>query len=89
MNRIFLLLCLLIPLSAIPNDFDDAIAAYANADYEKAYQLWRPLAEQGDGGAMFDLGILYWDGKGIPRNRSLAVDWWKKICRTEHCGRTI
>jgi len=62
----------------MPDDFDDAIAAYVNADYEKAYQLWRPLAEEGDGSAMFDLGILYWDGKGIPRNRSLAVDWWKK-----------
>ena len=78
MNRLFIFLFLVLPLTALSDDFDDAVAAYANADYEKAYQLWRPLAEKGDGGAMFDLGVLYWDGKGIPRNRSLGVNWWRK-----------
>jgi len=78
MIRLFAFLVLLLPFAAAADNFEEAVAAYTDADYEKAYQLWRPLAEKGDGGAMFDLGVLYWDGKGIPRNPSLAIDWWKK-----------
>jgi SH3-like domain-containing protein len=75
------LLALLLPLTAASDDFSDAVAAYANSDYEKAYQLWRPLAESGNLGAMFDLGVLYWEGQGTPRNRSLAIQWWQQAAQ--------
>ena len=78
MNWLFLLLTLLIPLSALSDDFGEAASAYASADYKKAYELWEPLANQGDGASMFNLGALYWDGKGIIQNRSLAIEWWEK-----------
>ncbi|MBL09516.1 MAG: hypothetical protein CL402_03195 [Acidiferrobacteraceae bacterium] len=78
MNRLFLLLALLLPLSALSDDFGDAASAYATANYKKAYELWKPLADQGDGASMFNLGALYWDGKGVIQNRSLAIRWWEK-----------
>ena len=81
MRRLLALLLLLLPLPAAADDFSDAVAAYADADYEKAYQLWRPLAESGDAGAMFDLGVLYWEGQGIPRNRPLAIEWWQRAAK--------
>ena len=81
MRRLFALLLLLLPLPATADEFSDAVAAYADADYEKAYQLWRPLAESGDAGAMFDLGVLYWEGQGIPRNRPLAIEWWQRAAK--------
>ena len=81
MRRLLALLLLLLPLPAAADDFSDAVAAYADADYEKAYQLWRPLAESGDAGAMFDLGVLYWEGQGIPRNRPLAIEWWQRAAQ--------
>ena len=81
MRRLLALLLLLLPLPAAADDFSDAVAAYADADYEKAYQLWRPLAESGDAGAMFDLGVLYWEGQGIPRNRPLAIVWWQRAAK--------
>ena len=78
MNRLFLLLALLLPLSTLSDDFGDAASAYATANYKKAYELWKPLANQGDGASMFNLGALYWDGKGVMQNRSLAIQWWEK-----------
>jgi uncharacterized protein YgiM (DUF1202 family) len=83
MRHLLALLLLLLPLPANADDFSDAVAAYADADYEKAYQLWRPLAESGDAGAMFDLGVLYWEGQGIPRNRPLAIQWWQRAARQD------
>jgi uncharacterized protein YgiM (DUF1202 family) len=83
MRRLLALLLLLLPLTAIADEFSDAVAAYADADYEKAYQLWRPLAESGDAGAMFDLGVLYWEGQGIPRNRPLAIQWWQRAVQQD------
>jgi SH3-like domain-containing protein len=83
MRHLLTLLLLLLPLPVTADDFSDAVAAYANADYEKAYQLWRPLAESGDAGAMFDLGVLYWEGQGIPRNRPLAIEWWQRAAKQD------
>jgi SH3-like domain-containing protein len=81
MRRLLALLLLLLPLPVTADDFTDAVAAYADADYETAYQLWRPLAEMGNAGAMFDLGVLYWEGQGIPRNRPLAIQWWQRAAQ--------
>ncbi len=37
---------------------DDAVAAYDRGDYETAIRLIRPLADQGDADAEFDLGVM-------------------------------
>ena len=78
MRFLLALLLVFLPFPSTADDFGEAVAAYADADYERAYHLWRPLAESGDAGAMFDLGVLYWEGQGIPRNRSLAIQWWQR-----------
>jgi uncharacterized protein YgiM (DUF1202 family) len=83
MRYLLTLLLLFLPLTATADEFSDAVAAYADANYEKAYQLWRPLAESGDAGAMFDLGVLYWNGQGIPRNRPLAIQWWQRAAEQD------
>ena len=36
MRRLFALLLLLLPLPATADEFSDAVAAYADADYEKS-----------------------------------------------------
>jgi len=40
------------------DDFQDATDAYKRKDYETAYNLWLPLAEQGDVDAQFNLETL-------------------------------
>jgi len=78
MKLLFALMMLILSLNSLADDFSDAVANYVDGNYENAYQLWRSLAEAGDAGAMFNLGALYWEGKGIPRNRKLAIDWWEQ-----------
>ena len=45
----------------------------ASADYETALRVWKPLAEQGNVRAQFNLGVLYRDGQGVPKNKDRAL----------------
>ena len=47
-------------------DFDDGVAAYEAGDYATALKEWRPLAEQGDAEAQFNLGKMYIFDLGDP-----------------------
>jgi len=58
-------------------DWDDGVAAYAAGDYATAYRSWFPDAEQGDAKAQFNLGIMYYEGTGVPENDTEAVKWYR------------
>ena len=45
---------------------------------------WRPLAEQGDTGAQFNLGVMYDEGRRIPRDAVEAVHWYHKAAEQGH-----
>jgi uncharacterized protein len=64
--------------SALAGAVDDGAAAYERGEYATAFQLWRPLAEQGDTDAKYDIGILYVEGHGVPQDYSEAVKWFRK-----------
>jgi TPR repeat protein len=73
-----ILLAFALTLSAVPvaaDTFDDANAAYARGDYETAERLLRPLAEQGDALAQYNLGLMYNAGEGVPQDYVLAHMW--------------
>ena len=59
---IVLLLSLAAPVAAGP--LEDATAAYDRGDYATALRLLRPLADQGDASAQFNLGVMYDNGRG-------------------------
>ena len=54
------------PVAAGP--FNDGVAAYKRGDYATALRLWRPLADQGDADAQANLGSMYDNGEGVPRD---------------------
>ena len=58
--------------------YEDATAAYHRKDYQTAIKLWKPLAEQGDAKAQYNLGVLDGKGRGVPRNNAKAVKWFSK-----------
>ncbi len=58
--------------------WDEAEAAYQRGDYATAIREWRPLAEQGDGDAQNNLGVMYDYGQGVPRDDAKAVKWYRK-----------
>ncbi len=69
MRRLILTTALAVGL-AVPAawaDFDAGVAAYDSGDYETAFREFKPLAEQGDAHAQFNLGYMYHKGEGVPR----------------------
>ena len=57
--------------------WEDITAAYTRDDYATALRLLRPLAEQGNAAAQFNLGIMYANGRGVPNDDVQAVKWFR------------
>jgi uncharacterized protein len=60
---------------AIAQDFDAGMGAYQAGDYATALREWRPLAEQGNAMAQFNLGVMYDDGEGVAEDDVTALMW--------------
>jgi TPR repeat protein len=71
---ILLVLSFAAPLAAGP--LDDANAAIKRRDYATALRLIRPLAEQGDANAQYNLGVFYDNGLGVPQDKVRAYMWF-------------
>ena len=71
---IVLLLSFAAPVAAGP--LEDTTTASGRRDYAIALRLWRPLADQGDAIAQFNLGLTYDKGWGVPQNDAEAVKWY-------------
>jgi uncharacterized protein len=74
------LLSLLLVAAAIPvlADFHAGLEAFQKGDFTTAAKEWRPIADQGDAIAQFNLGLLYIDGHGVPQDVSEAVNWFRR-----------
>jgi len=70
----------LLAVAAFPAwaDFAAGLAAYQKGDYTKAYNEWRPEADQGDAFAQYNLGLLYIDGHGVPQDYVEAAKWFRR-----------
>ena len=70
---VLLSLSFAIPVPAGP--LEDANAAIKRRDYATAVRLIRPLAEQGNANAQYNLGVFYDNGLGVPQDRVRAHMW--------------
>ena len=68
-------MCLLVPAWA---NFQAGMDANNRGDYATALREWRPLAEQGDALAQYNLGVLYRKGRGVPQDDVQARQWYEK-----------
>ena len=62
---------------ALAQDFGAGLEAYNAGNYEAALEEWRPLAEQGDAGAQYNLGFMYSNGEGVPQDYAEAAKWYR------------
>ena len=60
------------------SDADAANAAYQKGDYPAALKLARPLADRGEARGQSILGLLYYRGRGVPRDDREAVQWFRR-----------
>jgi uncharacterized protein len=72
------LILLAVAGAAVAGPLEDAVAAVNRRDYATALRLLRPLAEQGDDVAQFDLGVMYNEGRGVPRDYVQAAKWYRR-----------
>lgn len=52
--------------------------AAVRGDYQTAFKLWLPLAEQGEADAQYNLGVMYDNGRGVKQDDFEAVKWYRK-----------
>jgi uncharacterized protein len=63
---------------SLAQDFDNGVKAYKNGDFATALKEWRPLAEQGNAAAQFNLALMYDNGTGVPQDYAQAVEWYRR-----------
>ncbi|SBW12815.1 exported hypothetical protein [uncultured Alphaproteobacteria bacterium] len=72
-------LCLALSFApAAAQTVEDGFEAYDAGDYATAKTILLPLAEAGDARAMNLIGYMYDFGKGFPKNKTAACDWYEK-----------
>ena len=64
-----------VPVAA--GSMEDGRAAYEHRDFAIAERLFRPLAEQGNANAQYNLGVMYFKGEGVPQSYPNAVFWYR------------
>ena len=80
MNRITLALATILSLAftqVSAQDYNKGLEAYNAGDYATAMEEWKPLAEQGDAYAQYNLGVMYDEGNGVLKDYSEAVKWYR------------
>jgi hypothetical protein len=77
-SAIFICLCTAVAVSILRADFAAGAAAYDKGDYATALKEWEPLARAGGSAAQFNLGLLYYDGRGVPQDFAQAAEWFEK-----------
>lgn len=69
---------------AAASDLEDAVSAMRSGDFAEAYCIMRPLADEGDADAQYNIGWMYLNGYGLRVNDSLALQWWSKASDQGH-----
>ena len=56
--------------------FADGLRAYDAGQPAQALEIWRRLAEHGDAGAQYNVGVIYQRGTGVPQDPAEAARWF-------------
>ena len=67
-------------------DFQKGLAAAHSGDFATALREWTPLAKQGNADAQYNLGVMYENGQGIPKNYKTAVKWYRLAAEQGDAG---
>jgi uncharacterized protein len=66
------------PVASLAGDsLEDAVFAYRRADYATALRVYRSLADHGLAIAQFNVGLMYDNGQGVPKDEAEAIKWYR------------
>jgi TPR repeat protein len=57
---------------------------YGQAKFEESIKKFRSLAEIHHPDALFNLGVIYHRGDGVPKDNSMAVMYWRRAADLGH-----
>jgi len=66
------------------SNYQKGIRHYKPDDAVAAVRELKPLAEQGNAEAQFNLGSLYYQGRGVPQDYREAIKWFRKAAEQGH-----
>jgi TPR repeat protein len=69
---------------ALAQSVKAGIEAWQRADYARALEIWRPLAEAGDPDAAFNLAQAYRLGRGVAVDLAVAQSWLERAALKDH-----
>ncbi len=58
--------------------FETGTASVERGDYKTAFAQFTKLAKEGDVRGEYTLGVMYINGKGVPKDGSKAEEWFRK-----------
>ena len=64
--------------------FQQGLEATKRGDYQIAFKLWLPLAEQGNATTQFNVGLMYAEGQGVKQDDVEGVKWYRKAAEQGH-----
>lgn len=78
MNLLHCLFCLLFVLSSsvYAATYEEGKQAYLSQDYERALEILKPLAENGNSQAQITLGLMYDYGHGVKKSPDESLKWY-------------
>ena len=75
---VFMAAILGINMGCATSGYEKGLKHYKPDDSVAAVRKLKPLAEQGNSEAQFNLGSLYYQGRGVPQDYKEAVKWLRK-----------
>lgn len=77
-SGLILTLLLLVFGDLLAADFEDAMDAMTNGEYQEAYRSFKRLAKRDHIQSQYQLGMLYLFGKGVEQNTDQGITWLKE-----------
>ena len=79
----FLYILLFLHITGCSSETDPK-KAFEKGDYETAFNLWLPIADNGDTEAQNYLGIIYSLGLGKKRDYKKSLEWYERAAKAGH-----
>jgi TPR repeat protein len=61
--------------------YDEAMIAYREGKFTKAFEEFKVLAAGGDASAQLSIGVMYDQGEGVQRNLKEAAKWYRRAAK--------
>ena len=60
------------------------LSAFKKGNYTSALRVWKPLADKGYSKAQNSMGVMYYNGFGVPQNYRTAAKWFIRAAKQDH-----